>query len=104
MITLREEEWGSDCEYQVWGHISAVVKMFYLLIYIEVSSAVSFLLNSKLYTTFYVCVCKYIYICKMEHFKMKSNRDRIPLSSMTKLQYWAWPTVLNNYNTKENIP
>lgn len=40
----------------------------------------------------------------MEHFKMKSNRDRIPLSSMTKLQYWAWPTVLNNYNTKENIP
>lgn len=61
MITLREEEWGLDCECQVWGHISAVVKMFYLLIYVELSSVVSFLLNSKLYTTFYVCVN--IYIC-----------------------------------------
>lgn len=47
-----EEQWGLDCERQVWGHISAVVEMFYFLIYIEVSSVVSFLLNSKLYTTF----------------------------------------------------
>lgn len=87
MITLREEEWGLDCECQVGGHISAVVKIFYLLIYVEVSSVVSFLLNSKMYTTFYVCVCKYIYIyiCKMKHFKMKSKGDRIPLLSMTKL-------------------
>ena len=85
MITLREEEWGLDCECQVGGHISAVVKIFYLLIYVEVSSVVSFLLNSKMYTTFYVCVCKYIYIFKMKHFKMKSKGDRIPLLSMTKL-------------------
>ena len=62
MITLREEEWGLDCECQVGGHISAVVKIFYLLIYVEVSSVVSFLLNSKMYTTFYVCVCKCVYI------------------------------------------
>ena len=60
MITLREEEWGLDCECQVWGHISAVVKMFYLLIYVEASSVVSFLLNSKLYTKFYVYVNIYL--------------------------------------------
>lgn len=64
-----EEQWGLDCERQVWGHISAVVEMFYFLIYIEVSSVVSFLLNSKLYTTFYVYICMYVFR-KMKHFEM----------------------------------